>query len=90
MPVFPHAPREGSVANCAEVGILGAVAGVVGTLAATEVLKEIIGIGEPLTGRLLMYDALAARFETFKYDWDRENPLSGETRRSSICRLTCG
>jgi molybdopterin-synthase adenylyltransferase len=77
--LFPQAPTEGTVANCAEVGILGAVAGVIGTLAAVEVLKEIVGIGEPLTGRLLMYDALASRFETLKYKWDADNPLSGTT-----------
>ena len=75
--LFPQAPADGTVANCAEVGILGAVAGVIGTLAAVEVLKEITGIGEPLTGRLLMYDALASRFETLKYTWDSDNPLSG-------------
>ena len=75
--LFPEAPAAGSVANCAEVGILGAVAGVVGTLAAVEILKEITGAGETLVGRLLMYDALASRFETLKYQWDADNPLSG-------------
>ncbi len=75
--LFPEAPPAGTVANCAEVGILGAVAGVVGTLAAVEVLKEITGAGESLVARLLMYDALGSRFETFKYQWDEENPLSG-------------
>jgi len=75
--LFPEAPAAGTVANCAEVGILGAVAGVIGTLAAVEILKEITGVGDPLTGRLLMYDARAARFETLKYKWDPDNPLSG-------------
>ncbi len=75
--LFPEAPAAGTVANCAEVGILGAVAGVVGTLAAVEILKEITGAGEPLVGRLLMYDALNSRFETLKYQWDLDNPLSG-------------
>jgi len=75
--LFPEAPAAGTVANCAEVGILGAVAGVVGTLAAVEILKEITQVGEPLTGRLLMYDARASRFETLKYRWDPDNPLSG-------------
>lgn len=75
--LFPEAPAAGTVANCAEVGILGAVAGVVGTLAAVEILKEITGVGETLVGRLLMYDALASRFETLKYQWDADNPLSG-------------
>ena len=75
--LFPEAPTPGTVANCAEVGILGAVAGVVGTLAAVEVLKDITGAGETLVARLLMYDALGSRFETLKYQWDEENPLSG-------------
>ena len=75
--LFPEAPAAGTVANCAEVGILGAVAGVIGTLAAVEILKEITGVGEPLTGRLLMYDARATRFETLKYCWDPDNTLSG-------------
>jgi adenylyltransferase/sulfurtransferase len=49
----------------------------VGTLQATEVLKEILGIGDSLAGRLLMYDALSSRFEQLKFTWDPDNPLSG-------------
>lgn len=75
--LFPEAPPPGLVANCAEVGVLGAVVGVVGTLQATEVLKEILGIGDGLVGRLMMYDALAARFDTVRYAWNADNPLSG-------------
>jgi molybdopterin/thiamine biosynthesis adenylyltransferase len=75
--LFPEAPPAGTVANCAEIGILGAVAGVMGTLQSTEVLKEIIGIGDSLAGRLLIYDALSTRFESVKVAWDAENPLSG-------------
>ncbi len=75
--LFPDAPPPGTVANCAEVGILGAVAGVMGTLAATEVLKEIIGIGDGMAGRLLLYEARATRFETVRVAWDPDNPLSG-------------
>lgn len=75
--LFPEAPPPGLVANCSEVGVLGSVVGVVGTLQATEVLKEIAGIGESLAGRLLIYDALATRFDTVKYDWNPDNPLSG-------------
>ena len=77
--LFPEAPPPGTVANCAEVGVLGAVVGVVGTLQATEVLKEILGLGESLAGRLLIYDALSTRFEQVKFAWDRGNPLSGDT-----------
>lgn len=76
--IFPEAPPPGTVANCAEVGILGAVAGVVGTLLATETLKEILGIGETLAGRLMIYDALGSRFEQVKVAWDPENALSGK------------
>lgn len=75
--IFPEAPPVGLVANCEEVGVLGPVAGVVGTLQATEVVKEIIGLGESLAGRLLIYDALASRFEIVSISWDPDNPLSG-------------
>ena len=75
--IFPEAPPPGIVASCEEAGILGAVAGVVGTLQATEVLKELLGIGRSLTGILLIYDALGGRFETMSYGWDPENPLNG-------------
>lgn len=75
--LFPEAPPEGLVANCAEAGVLGPVAGVIGTLQATETVKEILGVGESLAGRLLIYDALATRFELVSVSWDPENPLSG-------------
>jgi adenylyltransferase/sulfurtransferase len=75
--LFPEAPPPGTVANCSEVGVLGAIVGVVGTLQATEVLKEITGAGESLAGRLLLYDAKSSRFESVKIGWDSENALSG-------------
>ena len=75
--LFPEAPAPGTVANCAEVGVLGSVVGVVGTLAATEILKEITDAGDSLAGRLLLYDAKAARFETLNLRWDADNPLTG-------------
>ena len=77
--VFPEAPPPGTVPNCSEVGILGAVAGVMGTLMATEILKEIIGIGETMAGRMLIYDARATSFMTVKVAWDPDNPLNGRT-----------
>jgi adenylyltransferase/sulfurtransferase len=55
------------------------VVGVVGALQATEVLKELVGIGESLAGRLLIYDALGQRFEQVKIAWDPDNPLSGRS-----------
>jgi molybdopterin-synthase adenylyltransferase len=75
--VFPEPPPPGTVANCAEVGVLGAAVGVVGVLQATEVLKEILGLGQGLAGRLLLYDGLAARFTEVRLDWNPDNPLSG-------------
>jgi molybdopterin-synthase adenylyltransferase len=75
--LFPEAPPPGTVANCAEVGVLGAAVGVVGCLQATEVLKEILELGESLAGRLLLYDALAQRFTEIAIAWDPANPLSG-------------
>jgi len=77
--LFPEAPPAGLVANCAEVGVLGPVAGVIGTLQAAEVVKEILGIGESLAGRLLICDVLASRFEIVSIPWDPDNPLSGRT-----------
>ena len=75
--IFPEAPPPGTVANCAEVGVLGAVVGVVGTLQATEVLKEITQAGDSLAGRLLIYDAKGGRFESVRIAWDPHNALSG-------------
>jgi molybdopterin/thiamine biosynthesis adenylyltransferase len=75
--IFPEAPPPGTVAPCSEIGVLGSVVGVIGTIQATEILKEILEIGESLAGRLLIYEALAGRFETVKVAWDPENPLSG-------------
>lgn len=75
--LFPEAPPAGLVANCSEVGVLGPVAGVIGTLQATETIKEILRLGDSLAGRLLIYDALASRFDTIEVGWDPANPLSG-------------
>ena len=75
--IFPEAPPAGIVANCSEVGVLGPVAGVIGTLQATEVVKEILGLGDTLAGRLLIYDALASRFDSVELSYDPANPLSG-------------
>lgn len=75
--LFPEAPPPGTVANCSEVGVLGSVVGVIGTLQATEVIKEITGFGASLAGRLLLYDAKDTRFETVRVGWDPDNPLTG-------------
>jgi adenylyltransferase/sulfurtransferase len=76
--LFPEPPPAGTVPACAEAGILGALAGVLGSMMALEVIREIVGFGEGLIGRLLMVDARSMRFETLYYAWDRANPLSGE------------
>jgi adenylyltransferase/sulfurtransferase len=78
-------PRE-LVPACEDVGILGALPGIVGAMQAMEVIKEILGIGDSLAGRLLMFDALAARFYETRLVWNPENPLNG--RRPTIRDLS--
>jgi molybdopterin-synthase adenylyltransferase len=65
--VFPAPPPDGILPTCAEAGILGALTGVIGSIQALEVLKLVAGIGEPLIGRLLLYDGLAQRFDEIRY-----------------------
>ena len=76
--LHPEAPPDGLVPSCSEAGVLGAVTGVMGTLQATEVLKEILGIGESMSGRLLLWDALDTRFRTIKLRRDPGCALCGE------------
>ncbi|MBV8744649.1 MAG: molybdopterin-synthase adenylyltransferase MoeB [Xanthobacteraceae bacterium] len=76
--LFPEPPPPGTVPLCAEAGILGALTGVLGSLMALEVIREIVRFGEGLVGRLLMIDARSMRFETLTYAWDPSNPLTGE------------
>ncbi|HKS87535.1 MAG TPA: molybdopterin-synthase adenylyltransferase MoeB [Pseudolabrys sp.] len=75
--LFPEPPPPGTVPACSEAGILGALPGVLGSLMALEVIREIVGFGEGLVGRLLMVDARSMRFETLDYAWDPDNPLTG-------------
>lgn len=79
--LFPDMPEPGTIPNCSEVGVLGAVAGVLGTLQATEVIKEILGLGDSLVGKLKIYDALSTRFETMNYKWDPDNRLNGNNAK---------
>lgn len=65
--LFPDMPPPGSVPTCAEAGVLGVLPGVIGSLQAMEVIKLITGVGEPLIGRLLLYNALNVRFESIRY-----------------------
>lgn len=76
--LFPEPPPAGAIPTCAEAGIIGALAGAAGSLAALEVIRAIVGFGEGLIGRLLMIDARTMRFETLAYRWDPGNPLSGK------------
>ena len=76
--LFAEPPPAGAVPRCEEAGILGAVAGVMGTLQATEVLKELLGIGESLSGALLVYDALRSDFHRIKLPRDPDCPTCGK------------
>lgn len=75
--LFPALPPPGTVPACAEVGVLGALAGVMGSLMALEIIRCIVPFGQDLVGRLLMVDARDMRFETLAYRWDPRNPLNG-------------
>ena len=75
--LFPEPPPPGTVPSCAEAGVLGALAGMVGSMMAIEVVREIVGFGRGLVGRLLVIDARDMRFESLSYDWDPDNPVTG-------------
>jgi molybdopterin/thiamine biosynthesis adenylyltransferase len=75
--LFPEPPPPDSAQSCSETGILGAAAGVMGTLQALEMLKEILGLGESLAGKLLIYDALATRFRSVRVKPDPACRLCG-------------
>ncbi len=79
--LFPEPPEAGTVPTCEEAGVLGAMTGIVGAMMALEVIREIVGFGDGLVGRLLLFDARAMRFETLTYAWDEDNPLNGITSR---------
>lgn len=70
-------PPRGLFPACEEAGVLGALPGILGSMQAMEVIKEILGIGDSLAGRLLMYDALASRFYETRLAWNPSNPLNG-------------
>jgi molybdopterin-synthase adenylyltransferase len=76
--LFPEPPPPGTVPTCAEAGVLGALAGVLGSMMALEAIREIVGFGEGLVGKLLMIDARNMRFETLRYARDPLNPLNGD------------
>jgi adenylyltransferase/sulfurtransferase len=76
--LFPSPPPPGAVPSCAEAGVLGALPGMIGIIQATETVKLILGLGEPLVNRLLLYDALAMEFREVKIRRDPECPLCGD------------
>jgi sulfur-carrier protein adenylyltransferase/sulfurtransferase len=76
--LYPEPPPPGLVPSCAEGGVLGILPGAIGTIQATETVKLILGIGEPLIGRLLLYDALSMRFREMKLRKDHGCPVCGE------------
>lgn len=76
--LYPEPPPPGLVPSCAEGGVLGILPGIVGMMQATEAVKLITGIGEPLVGRLVLYDALAMKFRELKLKKDPECPVCGE------------
>jgi molybdopterin-synthase adenylyltransferase len=78
--LFPSPPPPGAIPACAEAGVLGALAGVMGSLMAMEVIREVVGFGDSLVGRLLMVDAFSMRFDTIRYGWDERNLLGRSTR----------
>jgi sulfur-carrier protein adenylyltransferase/sulfurtransferase len=75
--LYPEPPPPGLVPSCAEGGVLGVLPGIIGTIQATEAVKLIMGIGEPLIGRFLIYDALRMRFRELKLKKDPECPVCG-------------
>jgi molybdopterin/thiamine biosynthesis adenylyltransferase/rhodanese-related sulfurtransferase len=77
--LYPEPPPPGMVPSCAEGGVLGILPGVMGGIQATEALKILMGIGEPLTGRLLLYDALAMGFRQLRLRRSPDCPLCGES-----------
>ena len=76
--LYPDPPPPGLVPSCAEAGVLGAITGIVGSIQATEVFKKILGVGNPLTNRLLLVDALTMEFRTMKLRRDPKCPLCGD------------
>jgi adenylyltransferase/sulfurtransferase len=75
--LYPEPPPPGLVPSCAEGGVLGVLPGIIGVIQATEALKLIVGVGEPLIGRFLIYDALKMRFRELKLRKDPECPVCG-------------
>jgi sulfur-carrier protein adenylyltransferase/sulfurtransferase len=76
--LFPQPPPPGAVPSCAEAGVFGVLPGIIGSIQAVEAIKLIIGKGDPLIGRLLLFDALDMEFQTVKLRWDPDCPVCGK------------
>src|SRR5438309_5424022 len=76
--LFPNPPPPGAVPSCAEAGVFGVLPGIIGSIQAVEAIKLIIGKGEPLIGRLLLFDALDMEFTSVKLRWDPDCPVCGK------------
>jgi molybdopterin/thiamine biosynthesis adenylyltransferase len=76
--LFPNPPPPGTVPSCAEAGVFGVLPGIIGSIQAVEAIKLVVGVGEPLVGKLLLFDALGMEFTTLKLKWDPDCPVCGK------------
>jgi sulfur-carrier protein adenylyltransferase/sulfurtransferase len=91
--LFPEPPPPGTVPSCAEGGVFGVLPGIIGSVQAVEAIKLVLGVGDPLVGKLLIYDALSNEFTTVKLRWDPDCPVCGKhpTVTELIdCEAFCG
>ena len=79
--MFPERPPPGLVPSCAEGGVLGILPGTIGTMQATEAIKLLLGIGDPMIGRMMLYDALEMSFQTIKLHKDPKLPSLWHRRK---------
>jgi adenylyltransferase/sulfurtransferase len=86
--VFPEAPPAGTVPDCATAGVLGVLPGTIGCIQATETVKQLLGVGESLSGRIVHYDALAMEFETVPVEQSGDCPVCGEDGIGSVEAVT--
>jgi adenylyltransferase/sulfurtransferase len=77
--LFPQPPPPGAVPSCSEAGVFGVLPGIIGSIQAVEAIKLITAIGDPLVGRLLLFDALDMEFTTVKLRWDPDCPVCGKS-----------